>query len=161
MRRRPGSRPINSALAEQAGDALGNIVLVQSFVRLAAETRKLRDAMDQLIAVQFPVLNWWALLTVLSGASSTITLIAIFALGTWLHLHGQATVGEIVTFMGLATQLIGRMDQAIELRQPAVLPRAEARRVLRCAGHAFDAWSRSPTAIGFWPSAGAGRVRAG
>ena len=103
----------NSALAERAGDALGNIVLVQSFVRLAAETRKLRDAMDQLIAVQFPVLNWWALLTVLSGASSTITLIAIFALGTWLHLHGQATVGEIVTFMGLTTQLIGRMDQAM------------------------------------------------
>jgi ATP-binding cassette, subfamily B, beta-glucan exporter len=50
---------------------------------------------------------------VLSGATSTITLIAIFALGTWLHLHDQATVGEIVTFMGLATQLIGRVDQAI------------------------------------------------
>jgi ATP-binding cassette, subfamily B, beta-glucan exporter len=103
----------HSALAEQAGDALGNVVLVQSFVRLAAEARKLRDAMDQLIAVQFPVLNWWALLTVLSGATSTITLIAIFALGTWLHLHDRATVGDIVTFMGLATQLIGRVDQAI------------------------------------------------
>jgi ATP-binding cassette, subfamily B, beta-glucan exporter len=103
----------HSALAEQAGDALGNIILVQSFVRLAAEARKLREAMNQLVAAQFPVLNWWALLTVLSGASSTITLIAIFALGTWLHLDGRATVGEIVTFMGLATQLIGRVDQAI------------------------------------------------
>jgi len=59
------------------------------------------------------VLNWWALLIVLSGASSTITLIGIFALGTWLHLHDRASVGEIVTFMGLATQLIGRTDQAI------------------------------------------------
>jgi ATP-binding cassette subfamily B protein len=103
----------NSALAERASDALGNIVLVQSFVRLAAETRRLRDAMDQLLAAQFPVLNWWALLTVLSGASATITLIAIFALGTWLHLHDRATVGEIVTFMGLASQLIGRTDQAM------------------------------------------------
>ena len=103
----------HSALAEQAGDALGNVMLIQSFVRLAAETRKLRSAMDQLIGAQFPVLNWWALLTVLSGASSTITLIAIFALGTSLHLQGKATVGEIVTFMGLATQLIGRMDQAM------------------------------------------------
>jgi ATP-binding cassette subfamily B protein len=103
----------HSALAEQAGDALGNVMLVQSFVRLAAEARRLRDAMDQLIAAQFPVLNWWALVTVLSGATSTITLIAIFALGTWLHLHDRATVGEIVTFMGLATQLIGRVDQAI------------------------------------------------
>jgi ATP-binding cassette, subfamily B, beta-glucan exporter len=103
----------HSALAEHAGDALGNVVLVQSFVRLAAETRRLRSAMDQLVAAQFPVLNWWALLTVLSGASSTITMIAIFALGTWLHLHDRATVGEIVTFMGLASQLIGRMDQAM------------------------------------------------
>jgi ATP-binding cassette, subfamily B, beta-glucan exporter len=103
----------HSALAEQAGYALGNVVLVQSFVRLAAEARRLRDAMAQLIAAQFPVLNWWALLNVSSGASSTLTLIAIFALGTWLHLRDQATVGEIVTFMGLATQLIGRVDQAI------------------------------------------------
>ncbi|HEX2217594.1 MAG TPA: ATP-binding cassette domain-containing protein, partial [Gemmatimonadales bacterium] len=103
----------HSALAERAGDALGNVVLVQSFVRLAAEIRILRGAMDQLIAAQFPVLNWWALLTVLSGATSTVTLIAIFALGTWLHLEGRATVGEIVTFMGLATQLIGRVDQAM------------------------------------------------
>ncbi|HZA66402.1 MAG TPA: glucan ABC transporter ATP-binding protein/ permease [Geminicoccaceae bacterium] len=103
----------HSGLAELAGDALGNVVLVQSFVRLAAEARRLRAAMDELIAAQFPVLNWWALLIVLSGASSTITLITIFALGTWLHLHDRATVGEIVTFMGLATQLIGRTDQAI------------------------------------------------
>jgi ATP-binding cassette, subfamily B, beta-glucan exporter len=103
----------HSALAERAGDALGNVVLIQSFVRLATEMRHLRAAMDQVIAAQFPVLNWWALLTVLSGATSTVTLIAIFALGTWLHLQGRATVGEIVTFMGLATQLIGRTDQAV------------------------------------------------
>jgi ATP-binding cassette subfamily B protein len=103
----------HSAIAEHAGDTLGNIVLVQSFVRFAAEARRLREAMDRMIAAQFPVLNWWALVTVLSGASATITLIAIFTLGTWLHLHDRATVGEIVTFMGLATQLIGRMDQAI------------------------------------------------
>jgi glucan exporter ATP-binding protein len=103
----------HSALAEQAGDALGNVILIQSFLRLAGEIRGLRATMDQVLAAQFPVLNWWALLTVLSGATSTVTLIAIFALGTWLHLQGRATVGEIVTFMGLATQLIGRTDQAV------------------------------------------------
>jgi ATP-binding cassette, subfamily B, beta-glucan exporter len=102
-----------SALVEQAGDALGNVLLVQSFVRLAAETRRLRSLMDRMLAAQFPVLNWWALVTVLSGAAATITLIAIFALGTWLHLHGKASVGEIVTFMGFATQLLGRLDQAM------------------------------------------------
>jgi glucan exporter ATP-binding protein len=103
----------HSALAEQAGDALGNVLLIQSFVRLAAEVGRLRAAMDQVLAAQLPVLNWWALVTVLSGATSTLTLIAIFALGTWLHLEGRTTVGEIVTFMGFATQLIGRTDQAV------------------------------------------------
>jgi ABC-type multidrug transport system fused ATPase/permease subunit len=103
----------HSALAEQAGGALGNVILIQSFRRLAGEIRGVPATMDQVLAGPFPVLNWWALLTVLSGAISTVTLIAIFALGTWLHLQGRATVGEIVTFMGLATQLIGRMDQAV------------------------------------------------
>ncbi len=70
--------------------------------------------------MQFPVLNWWALLTVLSGATSTITLIAIFALGTWLHLHERATVGEIVIFMGLTSCEFGPrtvvMSSAAETR---------------------------------------------
>jgi ATP-binding cassette, subfamily B, beta-glucan exporter len=100
-------------LAEQAGDALSNVILIQSFVRLAAEVRKLRAAMDQVLTAQFPVLNWWALLAALSGATSTVALIAIFALGTWLHVHGQVTVGEIVTFVGLATQLIGHTEHAV------------------------------------------------
>jgi ATP-binding cassette, subfamily B, beta-glucan exporter len=103
----------HSALAEQAGDALSNVLLIQSFVRIAAEIRKLRGAMDQVLTTQFPVLNWWALLAVLSGATSTGALIAIFALGTWLHVQGQVTVGEIVTFMGLTTQLIGHSEHAV------------------------------------------------
>ena len=36
----------------------------------------------------------------------------IFVLGTWLYTRGEASVGEIVSFMGFATMLIGRMDQA-------------------------------------------------
>jgi len=58
------------------------------------------------------VLNWWALLTVMTRAASTITVILIFVLGTWLYTKGEATVGEIVSFMGFATMLISRMDQA-------------------------------------------------
>ncbi len=48
----------------------------------------------------------------MTRAASTITVIAIFVLGTWLYTRGEATVGEIVSFMGFATMLIGRMDQA-------------------------------------------------
>jgi ATP-binding cassette subfamily B protein len=103
----------HATLAGTAGDALANVMVVQSFVRLTAEAQRFRDTIRQLLAAQFPVLNWWALLTVLTRAASTLTVIAIFVLGTWLHLRGQASVGEIVTFMGFATLLIARLEQAV------------------------------------------------
>jgi ATP-binding cassette subfamily B protein len=103
----------HATLAGTAGDALANVMVVQSFVRLSAEAQQFRDTMRRLLAAQFPVLTWWALLTVLTRAASTLTVIAIFVLGTWLHLAGQASVGEIVTFMGFATLLIARLEQAV------------------------------------------------
>ncbi|OFX01361.1 MAG: cyclic beta-1,2-glucan ABC transporter [Alphaproteobacteria bacterium RIFCSPHIGHO2_12_FULL_66_14] len=103
---------LHSELAGRAGDALGNIHLIQSFVRLAAETGEMHRIIGQTLQAQFPVLNWWALLSVLTRAASTVTVILIFVLGTWLYTKGEATVGEIVSFMGFATMLIGRMDQA-------------------------------------------------
>lgn len=103
----------HTELAQQAGDAIGNVLLVQSFVRQAAELRQLRKVIEQVLRAQFPVLNWWAVVSVLSGAASTITVIAIFALGAWLNLQGEASVGEIVTFMGFANHLIGRIGEAV------------------------------------------------
>lgn len=103
----------HSELAARAGDALGNVVLVQSFVRLALEAQELAMVMERLLKAQFPVLNLWALMTVLSRMASTITIISIFMLGSWLHLHGETSVGEIVSFMGFATLLISRLEAAM------------------------------------------------
>ncbi|MFN4015523.1 MAG: glucan ABC transporter ATP-binding protein/ permease [Reyranella sp.] len=103
---------LHSELAGRAGDALGNINLIQSFVRLGAETSEMHRIIGRTLQAQFPVLNWWAFLSVLTRAASTITVILIFVLGTWLYTRDEATVGEIVSFMGFATMLIGRMDQA-------------------------------------------------
>jgi ATP-binding cassette subfamily B protein len=68
--------------------------------------------MRETLAAQFPVLNWWALLSVMTRVASTITVIMIFVLGTWLYTRGEASIGEIVSFMGFATMLIGRMNHA-------------------------------------------------
>jgi ATP-binding cassette, subfamily B, beta-glucan exporter len=68
---------------------------------------------EHLLSAQFPVLNWWAVVSVMQGAIATITVISIFALGAWLNLKGEVSVGEIVTFMGFATQLLGRIDQVV------------------------------------------------
>ena len=102
----------HSELAGRASDALGNIHLIQSFVRLGAEAGEMHSIIRRTLEAQYPVLNWWALLSVLTRAASTVTVIMIFVLGTWLFTQDMATAGEIVSFMGFATMLIGRMDQA-------------------------------------------------
>jgi ATP-binding cassette, subfamily B, beta-glucan exporter len=103
----------HSNLAEHASDALGNVPVIQSFTRVEAETRSLRTIINQLLQAQNPVLSWWAIASVASRASATITVTAIFLVGTWLHLHGLATIGEVVMFMSMATMLIGRLEQAV------------------------------------------------
>jgi ATP-binding cassette subfamily B protein len=102
----------SSELAARAGDALSNVMLVQSFVRLALEIRELGAVIQRLLSAQFPVLNLWALVTVLSRMASTTTVISIFMLGSYLHFQGEISVGAIVSFMGFATMLIGRLENA-------------------------------------------------
>jgi ATP-binding cassette, subfamily B, beta-glucan exporter len=103
---------LNSSLAGTAQDALSNVMVVQSFTRLSAEARLFGDIAQQVIRHQFPVLNWWALVNVMTRASSTLTVITIVVVGTWLHVNGLASVGEIVSFMGFAMLLIGRLETA-------------------------------------------------
>ena len=103
----------HSRLAGNAQDALSNVVVVQSFTRLSSEAKMFGDIVRQVLDHQFPVLNWWAIVAVLTRAASTICVIAIFIYGTVLHVRGQASVGEIVSFMGFATLLIGRMEGAV------------------------------------------------
>jgi len=103
----------NTRLAEQASDALGNVAVVQSFTRIRVEADALRQVTDAVLAAQMPVLSWWAFAAVGARAAATVTLLAIFVLGTWLNLQGLATIGEIVTFMNFATMLIARLEQVI------------------------------------------------
>jgi glucan exporter ATP-binding protein len=103
---------LNSSLAGTAQDALANVMVVQSFTRLSAEGKLFGDIAQQVIRNQFPVLNWWALVNVMTRASSTLAVITIVVVGTWLHVNGMASVGEIVSFMGIAMLLIGRLETA-------------------------------------------------
>jgi ATP-binding cassette, subfamily B, beta-glucan exporter len=103
---------LNSSLAGTAQDAISNVMVVQSFTRLSAEAHLFSDIANQVIRHQFPVLNWWALVNVMTRASSTLAIITIVVVGTWLHVNGMASVGEIVSFMGFAMLLIGRLETA-------------------------------------------------
>jgi ATP-binding cassette subfamily B protein len=102
-----------SDLAERASDTLGNIALVQSFSRLDAEVLELRQIVERLLAAQMPVLSWWALANILTRMSTTLTVLSIIVVGTWLHIQGKATIGEMVTFMNFAGLIIVRLEQSV------------------------------------------------
>jgi ATP-binding cassette, subfamily B, beta-glucan exporter len=104
---------LHSDLAERVSDVLGNVPVIQSFTRIADEAGALRALIDRVLGAQLPVLSWWAVAAVATRASATLTLLAIFVTGIWLDIEGLATIGEIVTFMSLATSLIGRLEQNV------------------------------------------------
>jgi ATP-binding cassette subfamily B protein len=101
-------------LVGTAQDALANVTVVQSFTRLGDEMQRFGAIMQEVIRHQFPVLNWWAVANVMTRGASTVAVITIVITGTVLHARDQASVGEIVTFMGLASLLISRLDGAMQ-----------------------------------------------
>jgi glucan exporter ATP-binding protein len=102
-----------SDLAETAADALGNVAVVQSFARIELEVSALKGLVNSLLRAQMPVLSWWAVAAVLTRSATTLTLLAILLVGTYLKLVGLASVGAIVSFMAIATLLIGRLEQVV------------------------------------------------
>ena len=103
----------HSGLAEHASDALGNVAVIQSFTRAKDEARAMQGIIRDLLAAQTPVLSWWAMASVATRAASTLTVTTVFLTGLFLHSRGQATVGEVVSFMSLATMLVGRLEQVV------------------------------------------------
>ncbi|MBC8050093.1 MAG: glucan ABC transporter ATP-binding protein/ permease [Chitinophagales bacterium] len=101
----------NQEVSGRVGDVIGNVSVVQSYARLADEGAALRQLIGQLLTAQYPVVTWWALLTVLTRAAATVTMVAVFALGSVLAVRGEITVGEIVSFVGFAGLLIAKLDQ--------------------------------------------------
>jgi len=102
-----------SDLAETAADTLGNVAVVQSFARIELEVSALKGLVNSLLRSQMPVLSWWALAAVLTRTATTLTLLVILLVGTYLKLVGLASVGEIVSFMAIAALLIARLEQVV------------------------------------------------
>jgi ATP-binding cassette, subfamily B, beta-glucan exporter len=103
----------HNALAERATDALGNVPVIQSFTRTAAEVKSMRRVIDDLLAAQMPVLSWWALAAVATRAASTLTSMSILVVGIYLYKQDLATVGQIVTFMTFAVMLISKLESVV------------------------------------------------
>ncbi|MGB9017862.1 MAG: glucan ABC transporter ATP-binding protein/ permease [Pseudolabrys sp.] len=114
----------HSDLTERASDAIGNIALVHSFVRVESEVVALKSISERLLAAQYPVLSWWAVATVLTRASTTLAILSIVALGAWLFRNDLITVGEIATFVALAGLVVARLEQAVSFTNRMTLDAA-------------------------------------
>lgn len=92
-------------------DSISNVSVVHSYNRIEAETRALKQYTQQLLAAQYPVLDWWAIASALNRIASTVSMLVILVVGTILVQAGQLKVGDIIAFTGFAGLLIGRLDQ--------------------------------------------------
>ena len=116
----------SGSLYGRVGDVLGNVTVVQSYGRFASEMQALGDLTRSLLAAQYPVLTWWGLMTVLTRAAATISMVAIFATGAILAQRGEISVGSIVSFGAFAGLLVAQLDRlssfiAMVFRQTPVL----------------------------------------
>ncbi len=144
---------LHHEITARASDVFSNVAVVQSFTRIPQEIAALKAMTGRVLAAQYPVLRGWAILSVLNRAVSTLTVVAIFALGAALHARGEISVGGIVSFVGFSLMLIGRMEQfagfisglffqnptlarffEILDTRPAVADRADARDLGRARG---------------------------
>ncbi len=92
-------------------DVISNVSVIHSYNRIEAETRALKDFARQLISAQLPVLDWWALASALNRMASTISMMIILVIGTFLVQSGELRVGDVIAFIGFAGLLVGRLDQ--------------------------------------------------
>ena len=92
-------------------DTILNINVVQSYNRISIESNSLQKYMDELLNAQFPVLNWWALASGLNRMASTLSMVIVLFLGSLLVIKGEINIAEVITFVGFAQLMIGRLDQ--------------------------------------------------
>lgn len=109
-----GQRAVEARVQEvysRVGDVVPNVAIVQAFGRLAIEAEAMRSMTGNVLKAQYPVLGWWAMLAILTRSAGTLALIVTVTIGAVLVSRGEASVGEVVTFVGFATLIIGKLDQ--------------------------------------------------
>ncbi|MET3659938.1 glucan ABC transporter ATP-binding protein/ permease [Aquamicrobium ahrensii] len=92
-------------------DSVSNVAVLQSYNRIGHETAALKRFIGELLDAQYPVLDWWALASAMHRLSSTISMMVVLLIGSYLVMQGQLRIGDVIAFTGFATLLIGRLDQ--------------------------------------------------
>jgi glucan exporter ATP-binding protein len=102
---------LNKRIGERVGDLFANVMVIQSYLRVASEMKMIRNMLENVLRVQYPVLRGFALASIAQRTASTLTVVMIFALGVYLNGIGEITVGGVVSFVGFAMLMLGRLEQ--------------------------------------------------
>lgn len=92
-------------------DSVSNVAVLQSYNRIGHETAALKRFVGELLDAQYPVLDWWALASAMHRLSSTISMMVVLLIGSYLVMQGQLRIGDVIAFTGFAALLIARLDQ--------------------------------------------------
>jgi glucan exporter ATP-binding protein len=92
-------------------DTIHHVSLLQSYNRVRDETMLLCSHLENALRAQLPVLDWWALASVLNKLATTISMGAILLVGSHFVRIGTISLGELTTFVGFAGVLVSRLDQ--------------------------------------------------
>lgn len=98
---------------EHISDCISNVKTIQSYNRVEKELTTLQFYTQSLLALQYPVLNWWAFASACNRIISTVAVGAVLLLSTFLLEQGTINVGQIITFIGFAQLMISRIEQLI------------------------------------------------
>lgn len=91
-------------------DSVSNVAVLQSYNRIGHEAETLKRYVKDLLSAQNPVLDWWALASAMNRLSSTVSMMVVLMIGSYLVMHGELRISDVVAFTGFATLLIGRLD---------------------------------------------------
>lgn len=120
-------------------DSVSNVAVLQSYNRIGHETDALKRYVKNLLDAQYPVLDWWALANALHRLSSTISMMVVLLIGSYLVMHGQLRIGDVIAFTGFATLLIARLDQMSAFANQISEARAKLEQFYRLEDSAADA----------------------
>ncbi|MGX9178622.1 glucan ABC transporter ATP-binding protein/ permease [Mesorhizobium sp. BHbdii] len=120
-------------------DSVSNVAVLQSYNRIGHETDALKRYVKNLLDAQYPVLDWWALANALHRLSSTISMMVVLLIGSYLVMHGQLRIGDVIAFTGFATLLIARLDQMSAFANQISEARAKLEEFFRLEDSAADA----------------------
>lgn len=101
----------HQGLSAQITDVMANVTIVRAYTRIQRELTLFATSIAKVLAAQYPVLNWWGVLNVLTRLASMLAMLAIVAIGASMVQNAKASQGEVVTFVGFSSLMISRLDQ--------------------------------------------------